>query len=166
MKKILLIFIGLSISILIVIFFVFPILGKFITGTAREIGKETKSEIYIDGKRENEAKIFISKSNFEGNEKRDYLILYLREVKKIKEFPVLVIDRKYNEVKIPNAGENDYNLFFNYLFQSDSGANVMVFVNDDVKGLGFEPDLRIEKEVIKFKMLFAKKPVEIVIKIK
>ena len=27
-----------------------PILGKFLTGSARLIGKETKSEIYINGK--------------------------------------------------------------------------------------------------------------------
>lgn len=160
------IFLVVTVFIILILIFWSSILGKFLTGTARIIGKEIKSEVYIDGIREKEAKIFISKSNFEGNEKRDYLILYLRDVKKINEFPVLVIDRKYNDVKIPDAGENDYNLFFNYLFQSDSGANVMVFVNDDVKGLGFEPDLRIKKEVIKFKMLFVKKPSEIVIKIK
>ena len=64
MKKLLILFFGLFISILIVIFFVFPILGKFITGTARIIGKETKSEIYINGIKESDAKIFISKSNF------------------------------------------------------------------------------------------------------
>ncbi|TPG34002.1 hypothetical protein [Flavobacterium pectinovorum] len=163
MKKVLLI---AAVFVILILIFMNSILGKFLTGTARIIGKEIKSEIYIDGKREDKAKLFISKSNFEGNETRDYLILYLRDVKKIKEYPVLVIDRKYNDVMIPNASKNDYNLVFNYLFQSDSGANVMVFVKDDVKGLGFEPDLRIENNVIKFKMLFAKKPSDIIIKIR
>lgn len=129
-----------------------PILGKFLTGSARLIGKETKSEIYINGKRELDAKLFILKSNFDETEKRDYLILYLRDLKDYNEIPVFIIDKENQIVNIPNASEKDYNLVFENLLQSDSGANVMVPINNNFKGFGFEPNLIFEEQKISFKI--------------
>ena len=129
-----------------------PILGKFLTGSARLIGKETKSEIYINGKRELDAKLFILKSNFDETEKRDYLILYLRDLKDYNEIPVFIIDKVNQIVNIPNASEKDYNLVFENLLQSDSGANVMVPINNNFKGFGFEPNLIFEEQKISFKI--------------
>lgn len=142
-----------------------PIIGKFFSGTARLIGKETKSEIYIDGKKKSDAKLFLSRSNFEETEKRDYLILYLRDVKDYDGIPVLIIDKENQIVKFPNSNEKDYDVVFENLLQSDSGANVMVPLNNKLKGLGFEPNLKIENNVIKFKMLVENKICEIIINI-
>jgi hypothetical protein len=164
MKKLLLIFVSFFILISFPLFFK-PILIKLFTGTARVIGREAKSEIYINGKKELEAKLFISKSNFEGNETRDYLILYLRNVKDYDTLPVFIIDKKYQNVMIPNASKADYDIIFKNLFQSDSGSNVMVSLKDNIKGLGFDPDLKIGKDVIQFKILVDGKYSKITVKI-
>ena len=134
-----------------------PIIGKYLTGTARIIGKDIKCEIYIDGKKKTETKLFESKSNFTESEKRDYLILYLREEKDFNGIPVLIIDKKNGIVKIPNASKKDYNLVFGNLLQSDSGANVMISINDKLKGMGCEPNLIITKNNIEFEILMENK---------
>lgn len=153
MKKIS-IFIVIAILIIFVITVIRnPIIAKFLSGTARIIGKETRSEIYINGKRELNAKLFIAKSNFEETEKRDYLILYLRNLKDYNGTPVLIIDRENQIVKIPNASEKDYNLVFENLLQSDSGANVMIPINNKIKGLAFEPNLKFADKKITFNTL-------------
>ena len=153
LKKIFLFIVISTTLISIVVVFRNPIIGKFLTGTAKIIGKETKSEIYINGKRELDAKLFIAKSNFDATEKRDYLILYLRDLKDYNGTPALIIDRENQIVKIPNASEKDYNLVFENLLQSDSGANVMIPINDKIKGLGFEPNLKFADKKITFNTL-------------
>lgn len=153
MKKIFIFIIITILLISVIIVFRNPIIAKFLSGTARIIGKEIRSEIYINGKRELNAKLFIAKSNFEETEKRDYLILYLRNLKDYNGTPVLIIDRENQIVKIPNANEKDYNLVFENLLQSDSGANVMIPINDKIKGLGFEPNLKFEDKKITFNTL-------------
>ena len=99
-----------------------------------------------------DAKLFILKSNFDETEKRDYLILYLRDLKDYNEIPVFIIDKENQIVNIPNASEKDYNLVFENLLQSDSGANVMVPINNNFKGFGFEPNLIFEEQKISFKI--------------
>jgi hypothetical protein len=153
LKKIFIFIIITILLISVIIVFRNPIIAKFLSGTARIIGKEIRSEIYINGKRELNAKLFIAKSNFEETEKRDYLILYLRNLKDYNGTPVLIIDRENQIVKIPNANEKDYNLVFENLLQSDSGANVMIPINDKIKGLGFEPNLKFEDKKITFNTL-------------
>ena len=152
LKKIFLFIVISTTLISVITVFRNPILGKFLTGSARLIGKETKSEIYINGKRELDAKLFILKSNFDETEKRDYLILYLRDLKDYNEIPVFIIDKENQIVNIPNASEKDYNLVFENLLQSDSGANVMVPINNNFKGFGFEPNLIFEEQKISFKI--------------
>ncbi|MEN9335594.1 MAG: hypothetical protein RLZZ500_581, partial [Bacteroidota bacterium] len=88
------------------------------------------------------AKVFYSNSNFYNKQKRDYLILYLRSVKTYNGIAVFVIDKKNEIVYFPNSSDSDYNVYFENLLQSDSGANVMVPINDSLKGLGFDPALR------------------------
>lgn len=130
-----------------------PIIGKYAMGTARIIGKDTSTEIFINGKKESDAKLFISKSNFNETKKRDYLILYLKNVKDYKGINVLIIDKGHKLLMFSNSGKKDYDIIFKNLFQSDSGANVMIPVNNKLKGLGFEPEVKIEKDVIKFKIV-------------
>ena len=153
MKKISLFIVIAILLIFVITVFRNPIIAKFLSGTARIIGKEIRSEIYINGKRELNAKLFIAKSNFEETEKRDYLILYLRNLKDYNGTPVLIIDRENQIVKIPNANEKDYNLVFENLLQSDSGANVMIPINNKIKGLGFEPNLKFADKKITFNTL-------------
>lgn len=151
------------------VFFIFfilinPIIGKFLTGTARIIGNETKCEIYIDGIKKSNAKLFTSKSNFAENEKRNILILYLRNVEDYNGIPVLIIDKENQIVAFPNASEKDYNVVFDNLFQSDSGANSMIPINNKLKGFGFEPNLKINEKTIAFTILVKNKTLKILIK--
>jgi hypothetical protein len=142
-----------------------PIIGKYVMGTARIIGKETRTEIFINEKKEPDAKLFISKSNFNETKKQDYLILYLTDVKDYKGINVLIIDKAHKLLMFPNSSEKDYDIIFKNLFQSDSGANVMIPVNNKLKGLGFEPELKIEKDVIKFKIVNENKIYDILVNI-
>jgi hypothetical protein len=144
---------GISLILILTIFiFINPIVGKFLTGTARIIGKNINCEVYIEGTKKIEAKLYKSDSNFAENEKRNYLILYLRNVKNYKGIPVIVIDKENRIVMFPNASKKDYNLVFGNLLQSDSGANVMIPINDELKGFGVEPNLIITEKKIEFEI--------------
>jgi hypothetical protein len=165
LKKFLKFFVISFIVISVIIMFSIPIIVKYLTGTARIVGKPAQAEIFIDGKEKSDAKLFISNSNFEGTQKRDYLILYLDDVKDYNGIPVLIIDKKHKVLMFPNSGKEDYDIIFKNLFQSDSGANVMIPVNNKVKGLGFEPDLIFEDKVIKFKISAENKIYDVTINI-
>ncbi len=165
LKKLLKFFVIFSIVISVIIMFSTPIIIKYLTGTARIVGKPAQAEIFIDGKEKSDAKLFISKSNFKETEKRDYLILYLDDVKNYNGIPVLIIDKDHKVLMFPNSGKKNYDIIFKNLFQSDSGANVMTPVNNKVKGLGFEPDLRFEDKVIKFKISAENKIYDVIINI-
>ncbi len=153
------------IIIFIIIVWANPIILKFLTGTARVFNDEIECKVYIDDREVSGAKVFISKSDFYEREELDYLILYLRDIDVCKQYPVLIIDKKGNKIKIPNASKKDYDLFFWGLFQSDSGANVMIPIDDKLKGLGFEPNLKIEKNHIEFELLEKNKIQKTIIKI-
>ena len=155
MKKIAVII--FTIFLFSVVIFTNPILGKYITGTARLIGKPIDAEIYINEKKDTNAKVFHSNSDFYNKQKRDYLILYLRNVTTYNGIDVYVIDKKNKIAYFPNSGENNYNVYFGNLLQSDSGANVMVSINDSLKGLGFDPKLVIQKNIIEFEIVDSQK---------
>ena len=149
---------GISLILILTIFiFINPIVGKFLTGTARIIGKNIDCEVYIDGKKKTDATVYKSDSNFVENEKRNYLILYLRNVKSYEGIPVFVIDKENEIVMLPNASKKDYDLVFGNLLQSDSGANVMIPINDKLKGFGVEPNLRITEKNIEFEIIVKNK---------
>jgi hypothetical protein len=160
------IFTFLSIIIIfIIIVWTNPIILNFLTGTARILNDEIECKVYIDDREVSGAKVFISKSDFYEREELDYLILYLWDIDVCKQYPVLIIDKKDNKIKIPNASKKNYDLFFAILFQSDSGANVMIPIDDKLKGLGFEPNLKIEKNHIEFELLEKNKIQKTIIKI-
>ena len=66
-------------------------------------------------------------------------------------------------MKLPNAGKANYDVIFRQLLQSDSGANVMVSVNDKIKGSGYDPELVIKKNEVQFRILHNEKYLRIVI---
>ncbi|HRG39079.1 MAG TPA: hypothetical protein PK289_11155, partial [Bacteroidia bacterium] len=130
--KRLIIFFTILFLLIILCFWMFPIVGKLTFGTARIIGKEVSSVVYIDGQESSEAKLFYSASNFENTEKRDYWILYLRKQEGFNHhFPVLIIDKTNNQILIPNSGIDDYDIVLGYLLQSENGAHVMVSMEKD-----------------------------------
>lgn len=137
---------------LTVYLFLNPIVIKLIVGSARVIGSETKSEVWINGKKDPDIKVFACDSDFYGNS-RNYRIISFRDSDQNFEMPVLVIDREAQLVKIPNASTEDYKVLLGKLLQSESGANAMIPLNDPIKGPGFEPELEMDDHEIRFKIV-------------
>ncbi|MFD0835116.1 hypothetical protein ACFQ0I_05030 [Mariniflexile aquimaris] len=129
-----------------------PILGKWVIGTSRLIGKPINCEIKINGAEFNNAKIFHQTSDFNDKAKRDYLILIIPNKKKTDKHNVLIIDKENDLIRIPNSNKKDYEILGNYLFQSESGANSMIPINDPDKGILFNPKLKIDNETIEFEL--------------
>jgi hypothetical protein len=134
-----------------------PIIVKWITGSARLIGKEIQNEVYINGKRKSEVKLFHVNSDFYNKKKKKNLVLYLIDLKQYDGIPVIIIDLKDKFVGFPNASISDYNLYFGNLIQSESGANVIIPINDGLKGWGYEPKLKINGKEISFELQDYKK---------
>ena len=129
-----------------------PIIGKWILGSARIIGKPIDKKVKINGIELKSAKIFIQKTDFNTSKKRNYLILYLPNKTPSEGRNIIVIDKENNWIRIPSSNKRDYELIGNYLFQSETGAETMNPIFDDMKGLGFESDLKINKNLIEFKL--------------
>ncbi len=159
MKKIFLLLILLIVAffgLAIYNFYNPSILLKLFVGSARNIGKPINAEIFINDKKQDEAKLFYVNTNFYNDKKEDYYVLYLRNLRNLKNseniFPVYVIDKKYNFLEIPNASISDYNIVFGNLYQSESGANVRVPIDGKLKGFGYNPNLKIEKNKFEFEI--------------
>lgn len=151
MKKIFFLFIFCFSIFFLYIFFQRPIVLKLFVGSARNIGTELKSTIYVDGKINTDAKLFKCNSDFYNKEKRNYYILYLRNTS-LNDFPVLTIENDENLICYPNASKSDYNIIFGNLIQSESGANVRIPINDEVKGPGINPKLKMIENTIEFEL--------------
>ena len=128
----------------------YPILTKWILGSARIIGEPITCKIKINGIKCDSAKVFHQTTDFSGKFERDYLILFILNRTKSDGRNVLVIDRENKLIRIPNSNKIDYEIIANTLFQSESGAHVMIPINDNVKGYGFEPKLKFEDNTIEF----------------
>ncbi|PKW20217.1 hypothetical protein [Flavobacterium lindanitolerans] len=149
-KKLVLISIISVLLIIGVYIFSHPIIAKLATGTARIIGSQTKADIYINGKKDAKAKLFVSASNFEENQKHDFLILYLRDTDKFSDFPVVVIDKEKASVNRPNASKKDYDIVLGQLIQSESGAHTIFSIQEKIKGSEQNPDIVMTRKQIKF----------------
>jgi hypothetical protein len=77
-------------------------------------------------------------------------MFYIYEILKNIPNEIYVIDKKYNRLEIPNSSTSDYNLFFGNLIQSRSGTNVRISADDQLKGIGYNPKLVIDKNEVNF----------------
>jgi hypothetical protein len=127
-----------------------PILGKCLVGSARFIGKEIRSEVKINDKVEGKAKLYYAKSGFH-NQKNNYYILYLQDIKEVTGESVIIINKITKKVYYPNAGINNYNTLIGFLFQSESG-NIMVSLDDCAKGPCYQPNLKIGNKSFEFEI--------------
>ena len=149
MKKGCLFLILIVLGIIIYNFYNPSIILKSILGSARIIGKPINSEVFINDKKQEKAKIFHINSDFNNKTNEDYYVLYLRNIKNPSE-QVYVIEKNKNLLEIPNSSKSDYDVIFGNLYQSESGANVRIPVTDEIKGDGYNPNLKIEKNKIEF----------------
>lgn len=96
-----------------------PILIKWVTGTARFIGRPEHARIYTDGKENDKVKLFKTKTRDETE--TEYWVLYFQSETGKQFKPVLCFELLNKILWRPNSSVKDYNYVFGFLFQSESG---------------------------------------------
>ena len=135
-------------SLILIFIYQNPILLKYITNSARIIGKEKTAKIYTNGELNKNIKLFSVTSYFDGKPANyDLLVFNLKVSRK-----VISINYDYNYIGLPTStNEKDYKIIFGNLIQSDLGGQFTP-INDAYKGFDFEPELILKGNTIKFNL--------------
>ena len=116
-----------------------PIILKWLSGTARHIGKPISSTVYTNGIANPDIKIFHVDKYWNG-EKADYFLLYTPYADKSR-LKFFSLNRKDNYAGSPTSTNiRDYDVIAGHLFQSETGAKFTPFT-DEMKGFDFDPKL-------------------------
>jgi len=117
-----------------------PIILKWITGSARIIGRPISATVYTNGQINNDINVFHVDKYWNGKS-ADYFILnplFISDNNKLKFFS---INRKDNFVGRPSSTNiRDYDVIAGLLFQSEVGGKFTSFGND-MKGYNFDTKL-------------------------
>ena len=116
-----------------------PIVLKWLTGSARLVGRPTNAIVYTDGQVNNQIKVYYVDKYWNG-EHADYYILYFSYADKSR-LQFLGLNRKDNYVGGPSSTNiRDYDIVAGLLFQSEVGAHFTP-MQDNIKGFNFNPQL-------------------------
>ncbi len=129
-----------------------PIILKWLTGSARHIGKPIQATVYTNGQINNDIKVFHVDKYWSSSEKANNYLVHL--VKDYSFGKLRFCNINLNEKWIGRpAGTSDYDYDFigGHLFQSETGGHFTPF-QDDMKGFGFNPQLSFTDRQIKFKV--------------
>jgi hypothetical protein len=147
MRKFLLILAGLIIVIAIscgIFYFNHPILSKWLSETARNIGKPIDATVYINGRVNDSVKVYRDKKY-----KNDYIVSFVGINNFIADFKYLDVDLENKVVGRPRSlATEDYDVVSGYLFMSDVAEQIT-----DVrqgKDFTFTPNLSFSKNEIRF----------------
>jgi hypothetical protein len=120
-----------------------PIILKWVTGSARHLGKSIPATVYTNGQVNDQIKVFYT------DEANNYLIS-LKEYDSLGKLKFLNINLEEKWIGRPvGTSKNDYDLIAGHLFQSEAGGHFSNF-KDDMKGFGFDPQLSFTAKEIKF----------------
>ncbi len=126
-----------------------PIILKWVTGSARIIGRPIKGTIYSNGQINQKNKIFHVDSYWDGIV-ADYFILFLNEKEKNSRLKYVCVNRKENYVGTPSGiNISDYDIIGGFLIQSETGAIFTPFQNN-IKGFNFDPLLKTSNTELTF----------------
>lgn len=122
-----------------------PIILKWVTGSARHLGKPIPAKVYINGHVSDNLKVFYS------DEPNIYL-LSLSEYDSLSmlKFFNINLDEKWIGRPV-GTSETDYDFIAGHLFQSETGEHFSPF-QDGMKGFNFDPQLSYTERQIKFNM--------------
>jgi hypothetical protein len=128
-----------------------PIILKWLSGTARHIGKPIIATVYTNGELNPDVNVF-HVDTYWGGVPADYYLIHFSNIKTKEAGKFIAVIKKENFVGIP-SGENksDYDKIFGRLFQSEVGSKFTSFSND-IKGYNFNPQLFFNDKTIAFKM--------------
>ena len=152
LRKLIKIFLGLLLILLVsigVISINHPIILKWLSGTARHIGRPITATVYANGQVNPDIKIFHVEKHWTGTHADYYLVHFsYADTKETRE--IISINKKYNYVGRPSStNKNDYDKIFGMLFQGEVGSKFTPFT-DDMKGYNFDPQLTFADKTIKF----------------
>lgn len=120
-----------------------PIVLKWVTGSARHLGKPIPATIYTNGQVNDGIKVFYT------DEPNNYLVS-LTEYDSLGMLKYFNINLNEKWIGRPTAtSKSDYDVIARHLFQSETGGYFTPF-QDDVKGFGFDPQLSFTDKQIKF----------------
>ncbi|MFI5160759.1 MAG: hypothetical protein ACHQHN_05750 [Sphingobacteriales bacterium] len=149
MRKFLLILAGLIVVIAIacgVIYFKHPIISKWLSDTARNIGKPIDATVYVNGHINDRIKVYRDKKF-----KNDYIVSFV-EINEVGAlFKYIDIDLEKKMVGRPGSvATEDYDVVMGSLFMSDIAEHV----TDVSRGndFTFDPKLSFTKNEIRFKI--------------
>ena len=157
LRKLLKIVVGLLLLFAVVVGLIsinHPIILKWVTGSARIIGKPTNAIVYTNGQLNSDIKVYkVEKYWDDGPKTPTKANTYLLSQKKFdNEGKLQFINLNLDQVWVGRpigAAKDDYDYIVGYLFQSDVGGHFANFA-DDMKGYDFDPHLSFSDRQIKF----------------
>jgi hypothetical protein len=143
MKKFIKILLVLLTTLMIIIGIIsinHPIILKWLTGSARLIGKQINATVYTNNQINNNIKVF-HVDNYWNNENADYYILYSINAIENDRLRFFSLNKKDNYAgKTISTNIRDCDFILGQLFQSEVGAKFIDW-QDDTKGFNFNPKL-------------------------
>jgi hypothetical protein len=129
-----------------------PIILKWLSGTARHIGKPISAIVYTNGQINSDIKVFHVDKYWDSNKKANNFLLSLKEYDSLGKLKYFNVDLNDKWIGRPaGTSNNDYDVIVGHLFQSETGGNFTPF-QDDIKGFNFDPKLSFTSKQIKFNM--------------
>jgi len=122
-----------------------PIILKWVTGSARHLGKPIPAKVYTNGQANDRVNVFYT------DESNTYLLSFTG-YDSLGRLRFLHLDLEEKWIGIPaGTSKYDYDFIAGHLFQSEVGGKFSP-LQDDMKGLSFEPQLSLTDRTIKFNL--------------
>ena len=127
-----------------------PIILKWLSGSARLIGKPVDATVYTNGKVNHDIKVFHTDKYWGSREKANSYILNVTEFDSLGKLKFFNVNLNEKWVGSPvGTSRKDYDLIWGSLFQSETGGHFTPF-QDNIKGFDFDPQLSFSKNQIRF----------------
>jgi hypothetical protein len=129
-----------------------PIVLKWLSGTARIIGKPINATVYTNGQVNHDIKVFHVDRYWGSHEKANNYLLSLTEYDSLGMLKFFNINLKEKWIGRPvGTSKKDYDFIAGHLFQSETGGHFTLFQHEE-KGFNFDPQLLFTGRQIKFKL--------------
>jgi hypothetical protein len=129
-----------------------PIILKWVTGSARQIGRPIHCIVYTNGHANGEIKVFHYDKYWSSNKKANNYLVSLTEYDSLENLKFFNVNLDERWLGTPVGTSKDaYDFIMGHLFQSETGGHFVPF-QDDIKGFGFDPQLSFTDRQIRFKV--------------
>jgi hypothetical protein len=153
LRKILKIAVGLFVVLVVAVGLTsisHPIILKWVTGSAKHIGKPIPATVYTNGQVNNGINVFHVDKYWSTSERANNYLLSLTEYDNLGKLKFFNINLNEKWIGTPvGTSKNDYDFIAGHLFQSETGGQFSPF-QDDIKGFNFDPQLSFTGREIKF----------------